>query len=316
MNGWSAIEQARRGDRAARVPFHLGTERVGSVARRDLPVLAEIATAAMAHGSGAATALRPAPAAATGAWTVRADAVVLAGAAPDAALAAVNAALRERGLIRAWRDEPYAVRGADGVRVLARIERAASRFWGTCTQGAHATGWVAGADGRPAALWVAQRAFDKATDPGRHDNLIGGGVPHGQTPWQTLLREGWEEAGLPAALLRRARPGRVAVIERDVPEGWQWEHLHAFDLELPAGTTPANQDGEVERFELLPVAQALALAADGAMTVDASVVTLDFALRHRLLGPHRARRLAVRAAGLWQLGGPGRAEAAGRPRPL
>lgn len=274
---WPAIAAARRGDRAARVPLWLGDMVVGSVARAHLPALQQLA------GGG---------------WQVAAHGVRRDVADAEAAFAALNRRLRDAGLVLAWRDEPYPVFGDDG-RVLCRIERAASRFWGTLTLGAHANGWVAGADGRPAALWIAQRAFTKATDPGLHDNLIGGGVPAGQSPWQTLQREGWEEAGLPTELLATAVPGRVLALARDIAEGWQHEHLHVFDLELPEGVVPVNQDGEVHAFRCLPVAQAVALACGGTMTVDASLATLDFVLRHRLLPPPALATLDAAASALW-----------------
>ncbi|MGL6113383.1 MAG: NUDIX hydrolase, partial [Rubrivivax sp.] len=141
------------------------------------------------------------------------------------------------------------------------------------------------ADGRPTHLWIAQRASTKATDPGKLDNLIGGGVPEGQTPLQALVREGWEEAGLRPDALRGVKAGSVLRLQRDIPEGLQHEWLHGYDLQLPAGLTPNNQDGEVAGFECLPLAEALHLAAGDAMTVDAALVTLDFALRHALLPP-------------------------------
>ena len=187
-----------------------------------------------------------------------------------------------------------ALRTALGSTPERSSARAASRFWGTLTFGAHCTGWVAGADGRAAGLWIAQRSFDKATDPGAFDNLIGGGVPHGQTPFETLLREGWEEAGLAADRMRQARAGRVIRLQRDVAEGLQVEWIHSFDLALPPDLQPRNQDGEVAGFECLPVEQALALAAGDRMTVDASLVTLDFALRHRLLPTTQAEALEAR----------------------
>ncbi len=56
---------------------------------------------------------------------------------------------------------------------------------------------------------------------------------------------------------------------------------------------PHNQDGEVAGFRCLPLDEALALAAGDQMTVDAALVTLDFALRHALL-PARAGRRAAR----------------------
>ena len=125
----------------------------------------------------------------------------------------------------------------------------------------------------------------KATDPGLFDNLVGGGVAAGQTPFEALSREGFEEAGLPREVMATAQPGRVLRLQRDIAEGHQLEDLHADDLALPAGLQPQNHDGEVAGFQLLPVAQAHALAAGSTMAVDAALVTLDFLLRHRLLAP-------------------------------
>ncbi len=257
---WPAVHRAQLRDDAARLPFFLDDHRVGSVSRHHLPALA--------------------------AWPgwlqLGSRAVVLRCDDPTAALARINATLHEQGLVRGWRNETYAVTGLDNGRALAHIERAAARFWGTLTLGAHASGFVAGADGQPTHLWIAQRALNKATDPGLLDNLVGGGVPQGQTPWLTLVREGWEEAGLAAAVMASATTGRVIRLHRDVAEGLQLEDIHSHDLQLPAGMLPCNQDGEVAGFECLPVHQALALAASHRMTVDASLVTLDFALRHGL----------------------------------
>lgn len=237
--------------------------------------------------------------------------LALPGAAPDDALHRLNLALRQAGLLTGWRDEwvavwPLALAPAlcrpDGPqRPLLRMERAAARFWGTRTLGAHGNGFVRGPHGRPAWLWIGQRSLDKAADPGRLDNLIGGGVPLGQTPMETLCREGWEEAGLGPATMQQARPVRRFLLERDRPEGLQLECLHAFDLELPAGLQPVNQDGEVAQFHRLPVQAALEAAASGAMTVDAALVTLDFGLRHGLLEAARGASLQrhFETLGLW-----------------
>ena len=201
----------------------------------------------------------------------------------DAAFAEMHRSLRAQGLIRAWRDEAFELPDPASGVALATIERAAARFWGTLTRGAHATGYVADARGRPTHLWIAQRALDKATDPGLFDNLVGGGVPAGQSPQQALVREGFEEAGLAPAEVERARAAGVLLLARDIAEGFQQERLYAFDLELPAGRAPRNQDGEVARFECLSLRDATALAAGNGMTVDAAVVTIDFLYRHRLL---------------------------------
>ena len=268
---------ARRAD--ARVPFFIDGAEVGSVARTHLPLLAQCSEAP--H--------------------VADDRVVWRDGTGgrDARLARLNHELRSLGLIRAWRDEAFAIVDPASLRVLARIERAAARFWGTLTFGAHANGYIRDAGqpgGPPTHLWIAQRSTTKATDPGCHDNLVGGGVPHGQSPAETLVREGWEEAGLTPAQMAGHVPGSVLRLQRDIPEGLQHEWLYSFDLELPAGWVPQNQDGEVAAFTLMPVDEALALACGGgtgpAMTVDAALVTLDFGVRHRLLAdPDLARAL-------------------------
>ncbi|HEY9025828.1 MAG TPA: NUDIX domain-containing protein, partial [Burkholderiaceae bacterium] len=204
--------------------------------------------------------------------------------ARDARLAHVHERLRARGLIVAWRDEPYPLRDRAGGE-HGTIERAASRFWGTLTLGAHCNGFVADASGRPTHLWIARRSLSKATDPGRLDNMIGCGVALGQTPREAVVREGWEEAGLVPAQMARLATGGLVDLECDIPEGRQHERLHVFDLELPAGLAPRTIDGEVAEHRLMPVAEALARAAAGELTTDATLATLDFALRHGLIEP-------------------------------
>jgi 8-oxo-dGTP pyrophosphatase MutT (NUDIX family) len=213
------------------------------------------------------------------------DRVSLRSPIPDRnqALAEINRALHAQGLIKAWRDEPFVLPDPVNGATLAIIERAAARFWGTLTYGAHANGYLTGANGRPSHLWIARRSPHKATDPGLFDNLIGGGVPAGQSAEEALVREGFEEAGLAPSQVARARAASVLRLQRDIPEGLQHERLYSFDLELPADLVPHNQDGEVAGFTLMPVAQAATLAQGGSMTVDAALVTIDFLVRHRLV---------------------------------
>jgi len=272
---WHALTEARRQERPRR-PFFVDGERVGSVDE--------------AHVS----ALQP-----WGRWVeVRADAVVLTATPSEreALFTEMNQRVHEQGLIRAWRDEPFPLLSPTTGRVLATFERASARFWGTLTLGAHCNGWVADEGGRPAQMWIARRSLTKATDPGLLDNLIGGGVPFGQTPRETLVREGFEEAGLSPAQMARALPGRVIELDRDIPEGRQFERLHVFDLQLQPGETPANQDGEVGELHLWPIDEVARQAASEHMTVDASLATLDFLLRHRLSrGAHPAWALGLEA---------------------
>src|SRR5262245_1804714 len=268
MMEWPSIAAARAHDTATRTPFRVAqsdasTLDVGSVARAHLRPLQRWPQWLQVDEQ--AVTLHCAPAA-------RAD-----------ALAAMHDVLRAEGLIVAWRDEAFPLFTTHGESIGVSIERAATRFWGSLTLGAHCNGYVADAHGVARQLWIARRSLTKATDPGKLDNLVGGGVPAGQSPRDTVIREAWEEAGLMPAQLRGLARGRVLQLLRDIPEGLQREWIHVYDLAMPPGLTPCNQDGEVAELSLHPLPRALALAAGDQMTVDASLVTLDFALRHRLL---------------------------------
>ncbi len=275
---WPAIALARARDGPARIPFVLTHERglvLGSVAIAQLDALRAWPDAfevlASAGGAPRALVLR------------------LPAGERDARLAQIHARLRADGLIVAWRDEPYPLRDRSGGE-HGIIERAASRFWGTLTLGAHCNGYVVDASGRPTHLWIARRSDTKPTDPGRLDNLIGGGVPAGQSPREALIREGGEEAGLEPQQMAGLLTGGLIDLECDIPEGRQHERLHVFDLELPAGLVPRNRDGEVAEHRLMTIAEALARVAAGELTTDAALATLDFAVRRGLVEPDPGAR--------------------------
>lgn len=282
---WPALAAARAHDTRTRIPFF--------VAGADgAPI--EVGSVAPVH----VAALRRWPQ-----WLQLHDRRITLQATPngrDDALATINHTLHAQGLIVAWRDEPFPLFDLNGRALGVSMERAATRFWGSLTLGAHCNGYVADATGRPAALWIARRSPTKPTDPNRLDNLIGGGVPTGQSPRDTVVREGWEEAGLLPEQMHGLRCGRVLRLLRDIPEGLQREWIHVYDLALPAGLTPHNQDGEVAALALHDAAHALALAASDEMTVDAALVTLDFALRHRLFDAPTHAALSAAAASLFE----------------
>lgn len=197
----------------------------------------------------------------------------------SAALAAVLRQLADEDYLRGWRDELYAVARAYGEPPLFHLERAAARMFGVTSYAVHVNG-VVGAGGT-CRMWIARRSRTKPIDPGMLDNLVGGGLAAGLTVAQTLVKEGWEEAGImPGPMSRAAACGRVALL-REVPEGVQAETIFVHDLELPEDFRPVNQDGEVAEFRLLPVAEVLRLLAEAAdLTLDASLVMLSFMVRH------------------------------------
>jgi len=219
----------------------------------------------------------------------------------SAAVAEVALALRADGELPAWRDERYAVAATFGAPPALLLERGAARWFGVRTYAAHVNGLAL--EGRVPKLWLARRSAAKAIDPGRLDNLVGGGIAAGETVRGTLVREAWEEAGIAAAVAKASQSFGAVHVRRALPDGLQDETVFVHDLALPAGFTPANQDGEATEHREVDFAAAANLLAntEGAdvMTIDASLVTLDCLIRHAAFAadaPGYADIVALRSA--------------------
>ena len=196
------------------------------------------------------------------------------GEALDKALAAIAQALRTLGPAARWRDELVAVTDGAG-HPVSRIERAAARPLGIATHAVHLVGTAP--DG---SVWVQQRAFDKATDPGQWDTMVGGLLSAAETPRGALVRETWEEAGLRVAHLATVVSVGHVCVRRPVAEGYMVEHIDMFEAEVPGPQGPVNQDGEVAAFELLTPTQLWQRLRDGAFTLEATLILLHW-LQHR-----------------------------------
>ncbi len=255
------LRAARRFDSAAHVPLWCAGERIGW--------------------------LRPAAAQRLDAWPmvferdtngVRVANSLGSPGARTAAIGLVIEALRKDGIIKGWRDERYAVAGGFDQPPLFDIERAAARYLGTTTYAAHVNGYCGGA--ADCEMWLARRSASKPIDPGMLDNLVGGGMSAGVAPLETVVREAWEEAGIPADRARLAVAAGTVRLLREVPEGVQCEVIFVHDLELPRDFEPRNQDGEVAEFLRMPIREvAEIMQRDAVMTLDAGLVALSFLAR-------------------------------------
>ena len=171
-----------------------------------------------------------------------------------AGLQRIARGLADRGLFR-WRDEAFDVRAAPNTPALARIDRGALPVFGIQAEGVHVNGLVRRADGLH--IWVARRAANKALDPGKLDHIVAGGTPAGLTAMQTLIKEAAEEAAIPEALAAKAVKVAEISYAMDRPEGLRRDLLHCYDLALPEDFIPHAADGEVEAFELWPIARVI-----------------------------------------------------------
>ncbi len=186
-------------------------------------------------------------------------------------------ALRRIGMSGPWRNEQLAVFNAAGERV-GTIERGAVRPLGIATSAVHLIGMSP--DGR---MWVQQRAFNKANNPGMWDTLMGGMISAADSLEQALERETWEEAGLRIGDLQDVRDLRhgghvdfAQPAEEENNAGYMRERIDWFAATVPAGVEPANQDGEVERFELMSIDEVQQRMARAEFTPEAALLLADY----------------------------------------
>jgi 8-oxo-dGTP pyrophosphatase MutT (NUDIX family) len=241
--------QADQPPLAPRVPLWAGDARIGSV------------EVDWAHGAVLAPEwVRPEQRGDEHGWAVQGDVTL--------SLHHVAHALRDAGVAHVWRDEQLAVNDETG-RLLGTVERAVVRPLGIPTHAVHLAGFAP--DGRH---WVQLRAHDKPNDPGLWDTLMGGMVPACDSLEEALERETWEEAGLRISGLHALQPGGRVTMRRPTGTGGGYvvEQVDWYRCVVPEGMQPSNQDGEVERFELLAPAQVAARIERGEFTLEAALV--------------------------------------------
>lgn len=203
------------------------------------------------------------------------------------AVSRVTDALRQRGVVRGWRDELVPVSGRFGAEPKFLVERAAYPLLGVAGYGVHVNGFVR--DGDSVRLWVGRRAKSKQTWPGMLDHLVAGHLSHGLTPSETVIKEAGEEAGIAPNMANGARPAG-AVSYRGVDEDGRLKNdcLFCFDLELPATFDPVPVDGEVEEFYLWDLDTVVEKVIACEFKPNVVLVVVDFLLRHGHLSPDLA----------------------------
>lgn len=205
----------------------------------------------------------------------------------DARSAAVELALealRDGGVIPAWRDEAYPVAPTFGAAPLLQMERAAFPCLGVRAYGVHINGFVR--EGNIIKMWVARRARDKPTFPGMLDNMVAGGLPIDITLRDNIIKECSEEAGIPAALAQRAVFAGAISYCKEVPEGLKPDVQFVCDLELPPDFEPRPVDGEVEAFYLWSMDKVMDVVGNTTdFKFNCALVIIDFLIRRGFITP-------------------------------
>jgi 8-oxo-dGTP pyrophosphatase MutT (NUDIX family) len=199
------------------------------------------------------------------------------------AMAEVARHLARDGVVLGWRDEPISVAERHGAPEFFRVERAVSRHFGFVAYAAHMN--VFTRIGGLVHVWIARRSAEKAIDPDKLDNLVGGRIAAGMSVDETLRKESWEEAGIPPAMLTDVGCIGAVRVEYSVPEGLHREVMFVHDLWVPPDFKPVNQDGEVADIRRMPVEDVIAAILAGEFTLDAGTVMVDALIRQGAVLP-------------------------------
>ncbi|MCU7939233.1 MAG: DUF4743 domain-containing protein [gamma proteobacterium symbiont of Bathyaustriella thionipta] len=190
----------------------------------------------------------------------------------------------QSGMISSWVGEQYDVSTGFNQQSFFTIERAASSLLGIKKYGIHLNAWVE-KQGK-IYLWVAKRAMDKHTFPGKLDHLVAGGHGTGYSIEETMIKECAEEANIPQAIAQLAKPVSLVSYVMHKNNKLQQDNLFVYDLQLDPDFIPENTDGEAEEFYLWPIEKVLErVASTRDYKINCNLVIIDFAIRHGFLKP-------------------------------
>lgn len=183
--------------------------------------------------------------------------------------------LKEEGIIQGWRDELYSVSTSfydtkKGEEPFFLMERAAVWTLGILQYGVHINGLVSCQNNnnnnnmnKEPKMWIARRSKTKSKYPGMLDHIVAGGQPFGLSLMENVIKECFEEAGVPEELVRQnLRSAGVISYEsyhhvinenNNITQhygGLERVVLFNYDLYLPPDFKPKVVDGEVDEFML------------------------------------------------------------------
>lgn len=183
--------------------------------------------------------------------------------------------------LNGWRDEKYSIFTKAGL--VGTLERSGCGLFGIRTYGVHVNGYTI--INNVIHMWVAKRAKTKQTYPGYLDQMVGGGIPSGQSKLDAVIRECEEEASIPQQLARKCKSVGLISYFLENELGYCPETQYCYDLLVDSKFSPKTNDNEVESFQLLELQKVYELILDGKFKPNSAVVAIDFMIRHGFLTP-------------------------------
>jgi Domain of unknown function (DUF4743) len=136
----------------------------------------------------------------------------------SAAVATVTERLKDQNIVTGWRNELFPVSPTFYDEPVFAMERAAVSYLGVIEYGVHVIGLVRSATDGTDKMWMARRSKSKSKFPGMMDHIAAGGQPIGLSLTENVVKECYEEAGIPDAIARQGlRPAGAVTYEHYVP---------------------------------------------------------------------------------------------------
>lgn len=103
-------------------------------------------------------------------------------------------------VLNKWTNELFPIYGP-GHHLVLKLERAAAGLFGIVTYGVELIVYREDPDGLK--LWAARRSPKKVLHPNALGVTVGGSLPFGESPFECMVREAYEEPKLPEDLVRK-----------------------------------------------------------------------------------------------------------------
>jgi len=186
--------------------------------------------------------------------------------------------------LKGWRNECYEIKPTFAEPPLFKMERSATCLFGLHQYGIDINGYVNHPE-KGLCLWFQRRSLNKPTWPGMMDNFAAGGLSVGFSIWETAIKEASEEANVSEHLAEKIVPAGCVSFFFESERGIFPQTEFIFDLELPVDFVPTNNDGEVDEFELVPVAQVAERICGPDMKTTSCPIVIDFLVRKGIISP-------------------------------
>lgn len=200
---------------------------------------------------------------------------------------------REKGTFRVlkkWTGERFPIFGPNR-ELVADIERSASALFGIVTYGVQLIAYREDEDGL--FIWAGRRSPQKTLYPNRLGVTVGGSLPAGETPYECLIREAYEEAGLESQLVEShaVSVGTISYVtssETKTTSGGESglmraEVQHTYDMKVGKDVIPTPNDMEASNISLYSVDEIKRSLDDLEFTPANACLMLDFFIRHGLV---------------------------------